>query len=128
MTIVSREAAMTERDPQITLAPHPGRVVVTFGGCTVADSRRALVMRAPGTAPVAYIPRADVDMTLLRRTTHTTHCPYKGDAHYFSIETGERSSPNAVWTYESPTVALAAIKELVAFYPERVDAIEERAD
>jgi uncharacterized protein (DUF427 family) len=118
---------MPERDPQITLEPHPGRVVVTFGGRTVADTRRALVMRAPGTPPVPYIPRADVDMTLLRRTPHTTHCPYKGDASYFSIEAGERSSPNAVWTYESPKATMAAIKDLVAFYPERVDAIEERA-
>ncbi len=118
---------MPEHDPQITVEPNPRRVVVTFNGHRVADTSRALVMRAPGASPVQYIPRDDVDMALLKRTSHTTHCPYKGDAAYYSIEAGGRASVNAVWTYESPRTLVAGIKDHVAFYPDRVDAIEERA-
>ena len=75
---------------------------------------------------VQYIPRRDVDMTALARSDHTTYCPYKGDCAYFSIPAGGGRSINAVWTYETPYAAVAAVKHRVAFYPERVDAIEER--
>jgi uncharacterized protein (DUF427 family) len=83
-------------------------------------------MRAPNTPPVQYIPRADVDMTRLTRTSLSTHCPYKGDAAYWSIETGERTVANAVWSYESPYDEVGEIKGHLAFYADRVDAIEER--
>jgi len=112
-------------DPGITIEPNPNRVVVRVGGQTVADSTRALVMRASGTAAVQYIPRADVDMTHLTRTSHVTHCPYKGDAAYWSIHAGGRTVENAVWSYESPLDAMAPIAGHLAFYPDRVDAIEE---
>ena len=65
-------------------------------------------------------------MKLLQRTDHSSHCPYKGDASYYSVPSGGERSVNAVWTYESPYPAVAQIKEYVAFYPSRVDAIEER--
>jgi uncharacterized protein (DUF427 family) len=65
-------------------------------------------------------------MKLLQRTDHTTHCPFKGDCSYYSIPSGGDKSVNAVWTYENPYPAVAQIKEYVAFYPSRVDAIEER--
>ena len=74
-----------------------------------------------------YIPRADVDMSLLERSTHTTYCPYKGECNYFSIPAGGERSVNAVWTYESPYDAVAGIKDHVAFYVDRVDGVEERA-
>ena len=67
--------------------------------------------------PVQYIPRKDVDMTLLARTDHTTYCPYKGDCAYYSIPLGGVRSTNAVWTYESPYAAVAAIRAYLAFYP-----------
>ena len=92
----------------------------------IASSTRALVMRAPGTPPVQYIPREDVDMTRLTRTSLTTHCPYKGDAAYWSIKTDERTVDNAVWSYESPYDEMGEIKDHLAFYADRVDAIEER--
>ena len=117
---------MPERDPEIVLEPHAGRVVVTWNGHTIADSTRALVMRARDTPPVAYIPRDDVDMTRLDRTPLVTHCPYKGDAAYYTIRAGDRVSVNAVWTYESPRPAMRAIAGHLAFYPDRVDAIEDR--
>jgi uncharacterized protein (DUF427 family) len=71
------------------------------------------------------VPRADADMTLLARTMHSTHCPYKGDAAYYSVVVDGRTSENAAWTYEAPYAAVLQIKDHLAFYPSRVDAIEE---
>jgi uncharacterized protein (DUF427 family) len=110
----------------ITIAANPNRVEVRVDGLVIADSRRALVLRAPGTPDVQYVPRDDVDMTRLIRSEHTTHCPYKGDASYWSIRTGRRVVDDAVWSYEVPYPDMAAIAGHLAFYPDRVDAIEER--
>jgi uncharacterized protein (DUF427 family) len=110
----------------ITVAPNPNRVIVRLGGAIVADTTRALVMRAPGTPDQQYIPRDDVDMTRLVRTELVTHCPYKGDASYWSIQSGPRSVENAVWSYETPHDDMASISGYLAFYTDRVDAIEER--
>src|ERR1700724_381823 len=79
---------------------------------------------ARGYPPVYYLPRNDADMSLLVRTTHYTYCPYKGDCTYYSIPIGGSKSEYAVWTYEKPYEAVASIKEYLAFYPSRVDAIE----
>jgi uncharacterized protein (DUF427 family) len=92
----------------------------------VADTRNALTLREASYPPVQYIPREDVDTTLLVRTDHATYCPYKGDCAYYSIPLGGVRSINAVWTYESPYTAVAAIRNYLAFYSDRVDAIEER--
>jgi uncharacterized protein (DUF427 family) len=108
----------------ITIEPNPSRVVVRVDGVVVADTTRALVMRAPGSPETQYIPRADADMTRLVRTTHATHCPFKGAAAYYSIRTDGRLVENAVWTYESPYPDVAPIAGHLAFYPERVDAID----
>ena len=110
----------------ITIAANPNRVEVRVDGLVIADSTHALVMRAPGTPDVQYVPRDDVDMTRLIRSEHTTHCPYKGDASYWSIRTGRRVVDDAVWSYEVPYPDMAAIAGHLAFYPDRVDAIEER--
>jgi len=75
---------------------------------------------------VQYIPRKDVDMSLLQRTEHATYCPYKGDCAYYSIPSGGKRSDNAVWTYEAPYAAVAEIKDHLAFYPDRVDEIKEQ--
>ena len=112
-------------DHPITVERNPARVVVTLGGRVVADTRDALTLREASYPAVQYIPRKDVDMSLLSRTDHSSHCPYKGDASYFSIPSGSERSRNAVWTYESPHTAVAAIKDRLAFYPDRVDSIEE---
>ncbi len=113
-------------DHPITIAPHPDRVVVTAGGRVVADTRRALALREATIPTVLYVPRDDVDLSLLERTDRTTHCPYKGDAAYYSIAGAGGRGRNAVWTYETPHDAVAPIKDHLAFYPDRVDAIEER--
>jgi len=112
-------------DHPITITPHQGRVVVRVAGRVVADTRAALTLREAAYPPVFYVPRADADMALLERTPHATYCPYKGDASYYSIPAGGDRAANAVWTYEQPFDAVAAIKDHLAFYPDRVDAIEE---
>jgi uncharacterized protein (DUF427 family) len=113
-------------DHPIAVERNPARVIVRVAGQVVAETCAALTLREAGYAPVQYIPRRDVDMTLLDRTAHTSYCPYKGDCSYFSIPLGGARSENAVWSYETPYPAVMAIKEHLAFYPSRVDAIEER--
>ncbi|MBW8728358.1 MAG: DUF427 domain-containing protein, partial [Inquilinus limosus] len=113
-------------DHPITVTPNPARVVVTVAGKVVADSRNALTLREASYPPVQYIPRKDVDMAALQRTDHASHCPYKGDAAYYSIPAGGGRTVNAVWTYEKPYDAVAEIKDHVAFYPDRVDSITEQ--
>jgi uncharacterized protein (DUF427 family) len=112
-------------DHPITIEPSAGRVRVLAGGKVIADSRNALILRESDYPPVSYIPRGDVDMTALARTDNATYCPYKGDAAYYSIAVGGERAVNAVWTYEAPYEAVATIKDHLAFYPDRVDAIEE---
>ena len=113
-------------DHPITIQFNSSRVVVSVGDRVVADTCNALTMREASLAAVQYIPRKDVDMSLLQRTDHVTYCPYKGDCTYYSIPAGGDRSVNAVWTYESPYAAVAEIKDHLAFYPSRVDAIEVR--
>jgi len=113
-------------DHPITVEKSPSRVVVSIAGRIVADTRDALMLREAKYPPVHYIPRKDVDMSLLERTDHATYCPYKGDSAYYSIPLGGERSKNAVWTYESPYDAVASIKDHVAFYPDRIDSIESR--
>lgn len=114
-------------DHPITIEPNPARIVVTVGGKVIADTRQALTLREAAYPAVLYVPRKDVDMTLLERTAHATYCPYKGDCAYFSIPSGGARTVNAIWTYEKPYAALAQIKDYLAFYPDRVDAIEVHA-
>jgi uncharacterized protein (DUF427 family) len=112
-------------DHPITVVPNRKRVRVRFAGRVIADTARALTLSEASLPPVQYIPRDDVDMTLFTRTAHQTHCPYKGDAAYYSVAAEGRTADNAVWTYEQPYPAVAPIAGHLAFYPNRVDAIEE---
>jgi uncharacterized protein (DUF427 family) len=108
----------------ITIAPTPGRVVVRAGGRVIADTRKALTLTEASYPPVQYIPREDADMPLLERTAHGSYCPYKGEASYYSIPMAGERANNAVWSYEDAYPAVAAIKGYLAFYPDRVDAID----
>jgi uncharacterized protein (DUF427 family) len=115
-------------DHPITIERNPVRVVVSVAGRIVADTREALTLREAAYPAVQYIPRKDVDMVQLERADHATYCPYKGDCSYFSIPIGGSRSTNAVWSYEAPYAAVTAIKDYLAFYPDRIDAIEERSE
>jgi uncharacterized protein (DUF427 family) len=112
-------------DHPITIERNPNRVVVTIKGRMIADSIKALTLREGRYPAVQYIPRSDVDMAALTRSETTSYCPYKGDASYFSIPVGSSRSIDAIWTYEAPYDAVAEIKDHLAFYPERVDAIDQ---
>lgn len=114
-------------DHPITVVRNPSRVLVKLAGQVIADTRQALTLREAGYPAVQYIPRKDVDMARLERSDHATYCPYKGDCAYFSIPSGGARLANAVWTYENPYPAVAQIKGHLAFYPDRVDVIEEPA-
>ena len=122
-----KEIRIPGPDHPIAISPAEGKIRVTVAGRTVAESTRALRLDENGYPPVYYLPRNDADMSLLVRTEHYTYCPYKGDCTYYSISPGETKSENAVWTYETPYEAVAGIKDHLAFYPSRVDAIEEIA-
>lgn len=108
----------------IAVSSSSRRVRVIYRGRPVAETTRALELKEASYPPVYYIPRADADMALLERTDRRTHCPYKGEASYFSITADGARAANAVWSYEDPFPAVAAIKEHLAFYPDRVDRIE----
>jgi uncharacterized protein (DUF427 family) len=110
-------------DHPISIDATPSRVIITVGGKVIADTHGALTLREASYPAVQYIPRRDVNMIALTRSDHTTYCPYKGDASYYSIPAGGDRSLNAVWTYETPFEAVAQIRNYVAFYPDRVDEI-----
>jgi uncharacterized protein (DUF427 family) len=124
--MTTRQKMLPGVDHPITVAPNPARVVVSVAGRVIADTREALTLREASYPGVQYIPRKDVDMALLERTDHAAYCPYKGECAYYSIPLGGKRSANAVWTYEDPFAAVAAIKGHLAFYPDRVETIEER--
>lgn len=126
LTSTAKPIKIPGPDHPITIERNRNRVVVTVAGRIVADTGDALTLREAKYPPVLYIPRKDVDMTLLRRTDNATYCPYKGDCSYFSIPLGGERATNAVWTYEDPFAAVSSIRDHLAFYPDRVDAIEQR--
>jgi uncharacterized protein (DUF427 family) len=108
----------------ITLERNPRRVVVKVGGTVIADTRDALTLREADYEPVEYVPLADVDPEQLLPSEHESYCPFKGEASYYSLPAGGDAGENAVWEYRRPHDAVAAIKDRVAFYRDRVE-IEE---
>ncbi len=112
-------------DHPISIEPSGRRIVISVAGRVIADSRAALALKEATYPVVHYIPRKDVDMSLLQRTAHTTYCPYKGDCSYYSIPAGGDKSSNAVWSYEAPYPSVVAIKDHLAFYRDRIDTIAE---
>jgi uncharacterized protein (DUF427 family) len=114
-------------DHPITIEANAARVVVSVAGRVLADTGHALTLREASYPPVQYIPLKDVESSLLEATDHSTYCPYKGDCSYYSVPVGGERSVNAVWTYRDPFAAVAAIKDHVAFYPERVDEMREES-
>lgn len=111
-------------DHPITIAKNPKQVTVEVGGKVIALSTHALSLREAAYPAVQYVPVADVDQSLLSKTSHSTHCPYKGDASYWTIEAGGQRLENAVWGYEQPYPAVEQIRGHVAFYPNKVTITE----
>ncbi len=111
-------------DHPITITANPSRVRVMADGVVIADTTKALTLKEASYPAVQYVPRADAKMDLLKRTDRVTHCPYKGDASYFSIVADGKTLDNAIWSYETPFPAMAEISGYLAFYPDKV-RIEE---
>ena len=111
-------------DHPISISPARTRIIVTVAGRHIADTLHALTLQEATYPPAYYIPRTDVDMSQLQRTSHQTYCPYKGDCAYYSIPAGGERSVNAAWSYEAPYSAVAEIRDYLAFYPDRVDTVE----
>ena len=108
-------------DHPIAISHFGGRVRVRFDGHLVADSSHALRLEEGNYPPVFYIPRGDAHMEYLSPSGRVTHCPYKGDAHYFSLASGQARARDAVWSYETPFPAVADIAGHLAFYPDKVE-------
>ena len=111
-------------DHPITITPTPRRVRVTAGGIVIAETTKALTLKEAKYPAVQYVPQEDANMALLERTDRVTHCPYKGDASYYSIKADGKILDNAIWTYETPFPAMEEISGHLAFYPDKVK-IEE---
>ena len=107
-------------DHPITIAANPKRVRVSAGGVVIADTTDALTLKEASYPAVQYVPRKDTKMALLARTDRVTHCPYKGDASYFSIVADGKIVENSIWTYETPFPAMAENAGYLAFYPDKV--------
>lgn len=111
-------------DHPIAITSNPKRIRVSVGGTVIADTTHALTLKEAKYPAVQYVPREDARMDLLKRTDRVTHCPYKGDATYFSIVADGKVLENSIWTYETPFPAMAEISGHLAFYPDKV-RIEE---
>ncbi len=106
---------------RLFLHPFPRRVRARLAGETVLDSTRGALLHESQILPRLYVPLEDLRTDLLERTTHSTHCPFKGDASYWSVRVGDRVAENAVWTYEDPLPAAEWLRGLVSVYPERME-------
>jgi uncharacterized protein (DUF427 family) len=113
-------------DHPITITANPRRVRVSAGGVVIAESTDVLTLKEASYPAVSYLPRKDANMALLSRSERVTHCPYKGDANYFSINADGKTIADAIWTYENPFPAMTEISGHLAFYPDKVK-IEEVA-
>ncbi|MCP3409676.1 DUF427 domain-containing protein [Bradyrhizobium sp. CCGB01] len=111
-------------DHPITITQNPRRVRVMAGDIVIAETSKALTLKEARYPAVQYVPREDANMALLERTDRVTHCPYKGDASYYSVKADGKTLDNAIWTYETPFPAMAEISGHLAFYPDKVK-IEE---
>jgi len=112
-------------DHPIAITLHPRPIRVTLNGTIVAETRAALALKEASYPAVFYIPRADIRAELFSESERSSVCPYKGTASYHHLTVGDARRPDAAWSYETPYPAVAAIAGHLAFYPDRVDAIEE---
>jgi uncharacterized protein (DUF427 family) len=106
---------------RVDLEPEPERVRVRLGGEVLADSNSALLVKETKHEPVLYLPRDDVRLDLFEPTEHTTFCPFKGEASYWTLRLETRIEENVVWSYEDPFEEVSGLKDYMAFYPERVE-------
>jgi uncharacterized protein (DUF427 family) len=124
--MTTKEHKIPGPDHPITITPSNQHFVVKVDGAVVADSTATLTLQESTYPPAQYFPRADLDQTLLRPSSTTTFCPYKGDASYFSVAVGDRQVDDAIWSYADPYPEVKEIAGYVAFYPDRVEITSGR--
>lgn len=117
---------MTTPDPgqPITLEPGPQRWRARYANRVIADTDNALILRERDLAPVVYFPREDVAMEYMGRSDHTTHCPLKGEAAYYTLRFAGEIEENIAWSYEAPLGAVERIARRIAFDPARIEVYE----
>ena len=108
----------------IEIEEHPGRVRGLVDGTELFDTERAKVLHEGRLPDRIYVPLEDFDSSLLEESDQTSHCPFKGDASYWSIRVGDRVIEDAVWTYREPIDDVAEIAGHASFYADRLDAVE----
>lgn len=113
---------------RIYLEDFPRRVRAIFNGATVVDTRRGKLLHETGHLPVLYFPRDDLAVTCLEATNHRTHCPFKGDACYWSLRVGDHVAENAVWGYPEPLEDAPPLAGYVAAYWEAMDTWLEESE
>jgi uncharacterized protein (DUF427 family) len=119
---MTRTVKIPDASHPITIRPTSARVTVRVGGTVVAQTDSALALAEASYPVVQYIPLADVDQSLLDRTTTQSYCPYKGDASYYTVNSPDGSvETDLIWTYEHPYPSVAEIGGHVAFYPDRAE-------
>jgi uncharacterized protein (DUF427 family) len=119
-----RTFTVTDTAHTVRIKANLNRVRATFKGQVIAETSHALTVLETGLNPVQYFPRDDVRMDYLSRTKHQTHCPFKGEASYYTVLAGDEVAENAVWTYEDPIKSVLAIKGYLAFYPNKLEVQE----
>jgi uncharacterized protein (DUF427 family) len=126
---VAPAAAVTSRSlargHEIVITPGDLHVEITVDGKKVAESDRPVLLDETGLPTRYYLPPEDVRMDLLRRTAHTSTCPFKGQASYWTLQVGEEVYENVAWSYEDPIPGAAGIAGLLAFYDNQVDVAAE---
>ncbi len=108
-------------DHPIRMTSPPGRMRARFEGHVVADSGDALIVEEAGYRPVCYFPREDVDMAYFAPTERRSHCPYKGEATYFTLRMEGVIAEDAAWSYEAPYPSMDVLRERIAFFPHPVE-------
>jgi uncharacterized protein (DUF427 family) len=111
----------------IRIVPYPARLRVLWNGKVIADTTNAMMLYEASYPGVRYIPRDDVDMTLLEVSPLKTRCPYKGEASYFHLTAGGKAAKDAIWSYETPFPVAADIARYLAFDPKQVEFVENNA-
>ena len=106
---------------RILFAPDARRLRAQIAGHTVLDTTRAHLLHETGIRPVAYVPLEDFDAEVLERTDTTTHCPFKGDASYWSVRVGDELREDAVWAYEEPIEQAPWLRGFAALPFEKAD-------
>ena len=118
----SREKILA-RIPDYAVEIHPAdaNVSVTYDGVTIAETKKAIIIRETKHAEVFYLPREDVNMALFTPTDLSTYCPFKGHASYWNLTANEKTENNIVWSYESPYPEVQGLKDYMSFYTDRTE-------